>query len=86
MSDMLQLKEGEEADLSDSFTKCRYMPPEMIDSAESINQNCIDVWLAGIILYMLITKDYPFAESIPKYINQLKQYKINLEKVANPVI
>ena len=69
MSDMIQLKEGEESDISDTFTKCRYMPPEMIDSPESINQDSIDIWLAGTILYMFITKEYPFAESIPKYIS-----------------
>ena len=69
MSDLIQLKEGEESDISDTYTKCRYMPPEMIDSPENIDQDSIDVWLAGTILYMFITKEYLFAESIPKYIS-----------------
>ena len=44
----------------DNCNDLKYVPPEMLDQKVTTDQKCVDVWLAGVMLYMLLTKEYPF--------------------------
>ena len=75
--------------IKDHYKEVRYMPPEMLldtinDEDKVCDQKSIDIWLAGVALYMLLTKEYPFDDhSLPKCHMQLLQNTPKLEAIKN---
>ena len=59
-----------------------YMSPELV-SGEETRSKCMDIWAAGIILYRIITGDFPFTgDNVPATLISIMQTK---EKPAEDI-
>lgn len=50
---------GEDSEKSNAGT-IRYMPPELLSGDSNMADPSIDVWAIGIMMFMLLTGEYPF--------------------------
>jgi serine/threonine protein kinase len=59
-----------------------YMSPELVSGEETRNK-CMDIWAAGVILYRLVTGDFPFTgDNVPTTLISIMQ---NKEKPAEEI-
>ena len=67
----------------------RFMAPELFcpQAKKMLYGKSIDIWAAGITLYLLLTKEFPFkGKSLPEITDQLINSEPPLEKIKNKEI
>ena len=72
--------------LKGTFGTLRFMAPEMqgFESKAVLKARAIDIWAAGVTLYYMKTKKYPFdGKSLGIIREQLKENKPDLEQIEN---
>eukprot|EP01091_Cochliopodium_minus_P014341 TRINITY_DN4857_c0_g1_i1.p1 TRINITY_DN4857_c0_g1~~TRINITY_DN4857_c0_g1_i1.p1 ORF type:complete len:341 (-),score=74.11 TRINITY_DN4857_c0_g1_i1:112-1134(-) len=70
-----------------------FQPPEVANSEENIDATKVDIWACGVVLFFLITSEYPFSEKTTNLVEMLENvskanYKIpsNIDDVASDLI
>ena len=72
-----------------AFGTVRFMAPEMLGVKQNseLHGRSIDMWAAGVTLFNLLTKEYPFnGTTFPQIRDQLHANNPPLEKIKNPKI
>ena len=83
---MSQFFDADNDTLKGTLGTVRFMAPEMhgFGSKPVLKARSIDVWAAGVTLFYMKTKKYPFdGKSLPIIREQLKENKPNLEVIQN---
>ena len=58
----------------------RFCPPELLGLSQPKDEMKMDMWQAGVTLFMMLTKEYPFdLQNIPNCLAQMRDNKPNLE-------